>query len=77
MDKQIESSQPQNAVMNQELGKSVVSEADLCWTMGVDRRVLDGLRAQKGFPTVYLNRNTRVYLVAEVADWLKQHSSSH
>ena len=76
MGKQIEESQQNTAVINQELGRSAISEADLCWTLGIDRRVLDGLRAGKGFPTVYLNRTSRVYLVHEVTDWLKQHSSS-
>ena len=39
-------------------------------------RVLDVLRAQRGFPCVYLNRVNRCYLINEVTDWLKQHSSS-
>ncbi|MDD5287363.1 MAG: hypothetical protein PHD54_16045 [Desulfuromonadaceae bacterium] len=75
MNNQIEQSQ-QNAVINQELGKRVVSEADLCWTLGVDRRIIDDLRTRKGFPCVYLNKVTRVYLVDQVAAWLKEHSST-
>ena len=66
-----------DALLNRALAEHVVSEADLCWTLGVDRRVIDALRVKRDFPVVHLNRNSRVYLVQEVVDWLKQRAQRY
>lgn len=55
--------------INEALSEKVIAEVDLCYTLGIERRALDALRA-KGFPAVYLNRNSRVYLLDEVLQWL-------
>jgi len=57
------------AQVNSEVARLLVAEADLCYTLGIERRVLDALRG-RGLPAVYLNRNYRVYLISEVVEWL-------
>lgn len=51
---------------------AVLSEEDLCALLGIDKKVLDDLRREKGFPAVRLTTRARVYLADEVLAWLKQ-----
>ena len=58
---------------SQSLENQVLSEVDLLERINVNRKTLDGLRREKGFPFVSLNLNNRVYLVSDVVEWLKNH----
>lgn len=58
--------------VNTELAKHVCNEQNLLATLDVSYDTLSRLRRSKGFPTVYLNKLNRVYLVSEVLDWLKR-----
>lgn len=48
------------------------SEEAMLELLGVDRKTLDDLRREKGFPAVRLIARVRVYLADEVLAWLKQ-----
>ena len=50
----------------------VYSEAAMLELLGIDRKTLDDLRREKGFPFVRLTTRSRVYLANEVLDWLKE-----
>jgi hypothetical protein len=65
-------SRPSQLVVNG-LSGQVVSELDLLLTLNMGRSTLDTLRLLKGFPTVRLSLQSRVYLVDSVLGWLKQH----
>ncbi len=52
----------------------VYSEAAMLELLGVDKKVLDDLRREKGFPAVRLTTRARVYLADEVLAWLKRHT---
>jgi len=56
----------------QRLEEAVLSEADLLELFGIDKKTLDDLRREKGFPYVRLTTKSRVYLADEVLGWLKQ-----
>lgn len=56
------------------LEQEVYSEAAMLELLGVDKKVLDDLRREKGFPAVRLTTRARVYLADEVLGWLKQKS---
>lgn len=50
----------------------VYSEAAMLELLGVDKKTLDDLRREKGFPAVRLTARARVYLADEVLAWLKR-----
>ena len=50
----------------------VYSEAAMLELLDVDKKTLDDLRREKGFPAVRLTARARVYLADEVLAWLKQ-----
>ena len=50
----------------------VYSEAAVLELLGIDKKTLDGLRRERGFPTVRLTARTRVYLANEILAWLKE-----
>ena len=52
----------------------VYSEAAMFELLGVDKKTLDDLRREKGFPAVRLTVRARVYLADEVLAWLKEQS---
>ena len=54
------------------LEQLVYSEAAMIELLGIDKKTLDDLRREKGFPFVRLNAKARVYLADEVVAWLKQ-----
>ena len=54
------------------LEQLVYSEEAMFELLGVDKKVLDDLRREKGFPAVRLTTRSRVYLADEVLAWLKQ-----
>ena len=54
------------------LEQVVYSEAAMLELLGVDKKTLDDLRREKGFPFVRLTARSRVYLADQVLDWLKQ-----
>lgn len=54
------------------LEQLVYSEAAMLELLGIDKKTLDDLRRDKGFPTVRLTSRARVYLVDEVLAWLKK-----
>jgi len=56
------------------LEQVVYSEAAVLELLGVDKKTLDGLRRERGFPTVRLTARTRVYLANEILAWLKDHA---
>ena len=56
------------------LEQMVYSEAAMLELLGVDKKTLDDLRREKGFPAVRLTTRARVYLADEVVGWLKQHA---
>jgi len=53
------------------LDQLVYSEAAMLELLGIDKKTLDDLRREKGFPFVRLTARARVYLANEVLDWLK------
>ena len=57
------------------LEQLVYSEAAMLELLGVDRKTLDDLRREKGFPAVRLTARARVYLADEVLAWLKQQAT--
>ncbi len=57
---------------NQTLAEQVWNEQQIMELLGVNRKQLDHLRLQKGFPCVRLGRTVRVYLTNEVLDFVKQ-----
>lgn len=50
----------------------VYSEAAMLELLGVDKKTLDDLRREKGFPFVRLTTRSRAYLADEVLGWLKE-----
>ena len=58
----------------QRLEDAVLSEEDLCALLGIDKKVLDDLRREKGFPFVRLTAKARVYLTDDILAWLKRHA---
>ena len=54
------------------LEQLVYSEAAMLELLGVDKKVLDDLRREKGFPAVRLTTRARAYLADEVLAWLKR-----
>jgi len=74
MSEQIEKQQiprPGQLVVNG-LSGQVVSELDLLLTLNISRSTLDHLRLDKGFPTVRLSLQSRVYLIDSIVEWLKR-----
>jgi len=59
---------------NQQLAleQLVYSEAAMLELLGIDKKTLDDLRREKGFPFLRLTTRSRVYLVDEVLAWLKE-----
>ena len=54
------------------LEQLVYSEAAVFELLGIDKKTLDDLRREKGFPFLRLTTRSRVYLVDEVLAWLKE-----
>lgn len=54
------------------LEQLVYSEVAMLELLGVDKKVLDDLRREKGLPAVRLTTRARVYLADEVFAWLKK-----
>jgi predicted DNA-binding transcriptional regulator AlpA len=54
------------------LEQLVYSEEAMLELLGIDKKTLDDLRREKGFPFVRLTTRARVYLADEVLAWLKQ-----
>lgn len=55
-----------------DLEKEVWSETAIMELLDVNRKQLDRLRHEKGFPCVHLGQRTRIYLADKVLDFLKQ-----
>lgn len=56
----------------QPLEQQVYSEVAMLELLGVDKRTLDALRLDRGFPAVRLTARARVYLADEVLGFLKE-----
>ena len=54
------------------LEQQVWSEEALITLLGVNRKQLDYLRLEKGFPCVHLGQRVRVYLASDVLDFIKR-----
>jgi len=54
------------------LEQLVYSEVAMLELLGIDKKTLDDLRREKGFPFVRLTTRARVYLADEVLAWLKE-----
>lgn len=54
------------------LEQLIYSEVAMLELLGIDKRTLDDLRREKGFPFVRLTARARVYLADEVLAWLKE-----
>jgi predicted DNA-binding transcriptional regulator AlpA len=54
------------------LEQLVYSEAAMLELLGIDKKTLDDLRREKGFPFVRLTARARVYFADEVLAWLKR-----
>lgn len=52
----------------------VYSEAAVLELLGIDKKTLDGLRRERGFPAVRLTVRSRIYLANEILAWLKEHA---
>ena len=57
---------------NQTLAEQVWNEQQIMELLGVNRKQLDHLRLEKGFPCVRLGRTVRVYLANEVLAFVKE-----
>jgi hypothetical protein len=57
------------------LEQQIWNEASITELLGVNRRQLDYLRREKGFPCVRLGQRIRVYLANEVLDFVRKHST--
>ena len=60
----------------QKLEDAVYDEETILKLLGVDKKTLDELRREEGFPFVRLTRLKRVYLAKDVLGWLEQRSKS-
>ena len=58
--------------MEQNLEQQVWNEEAVMELLGINRKQLDRLRQNKGFPCVHLGQRIRVYLADEVLDFVKQ-----
>jgi hypothetical protein len=56
--------------MDAELEQKILSESALCQGLGIDKKQLDYLRLQKGFPCIRLHKRVRVYLVKDVLRYI-------
>ncbi|TET42783.1 MAG: hypothetical protein E3J66_03005 [Dehalococcoidia bacterium] len=56
----------------QPLEQEIWNEQAIMELLGINRKQLDHLRLEKGFPCVRLGRTVRVYLANEVLDFVKQ-----
>jgi len=54
------------------LEQQIWSEQAIMDLLGINRKQLDYLRLEKGFPCVHLAQRVRVYLADEVLDFVKQ-----
>ncbi|MFC2024420.1 helix-turn-helix transcriptional regulator [Chloroflexota bacterium] len=61
---------------NQPLEQQVWNEQAIMELLGINRKQMDNLRREKGFPCVHLGQRTRVYLANEVLDFIKQRAGS-
>jgi len=61
---------------NLPLEQLVYSEAALLETLGISREVLDTLRREKQFPTIYLDQRHRVYVAGQVLEWLEKRTGA-
>ncbi|MFC1938274.1 hypothetical protein ACFLVS_02360 [Chloroflexota bacterium] len=57
---------------NQTLEQQIWNEQAIFELLGINRKQLDYLRLEKGFPYVHLGQRLRVYLANEVLDFVKQ-----
>ena len=62
--------------MEHTLEQAVWSEGALLDLLGIDRKTLDYLRAEKGFPVVRVTVRSRVYLADDVLRWLKSRAAT-
>ena len=62
--------------MEYTLEQAVWSESDLLELLRIDRKTLDYLRAEKGFPVVRVTARSRVYLADDVLRWLKSRAAT-
>ncbi len=56
----------------QTLEQQIWNEQAIIELLGINRKQLDYLRLEKGFPCVHLGQRVRVYLANEVLDFVKQ-----
>lgn len=54
------------------LTDQLINEHDLCIVLGIGGRTIDDMRRNKGLPFCRLTTRARVYLVADVLDWLRK-----
>ena len=57
------------------LEQQIWSEQSIMELLGIDRKQLDYLRREKGFPCVRLGQRIRVYLAADILDFVKQQAA--
>ena len=58
----------------QKLEDAVYDEETILKLLGVDKKTLDEIRREEGFPFVRLTRLKRAYLAKDVLGWLEQRS---
>jgi hypothetical protein len=54
------------------LEQQLWSEESIMELLGIERKQLDYLRREKGFPCVRLGQRIRVYLADDILDFVKQ-----
>ena len=54
------------------LEQLVYSEDAILELLGIDKKTLDDLRREKGFPFVRLTTRQRVYLAKDVLEWVER-----
>jgi len=57
------------------LEQQIWSEQSIMELLGVDRKQLDYLRREKGFPCVRLGQRIRVYLADDILKFVKQQAA--
>lgn len=55
------------------LEQLVYSEGALCELLGIDKKTLDTLRRDRGFPAIRLTSRHRCYLTGDILEWLEKH----
>ena len=49
---------------------NLITEADICSLLGVNKLALGRLRNEEGLPYLKVNQNSRVFLESDIINWL-------